>query len=152
MKPVTSILLCSLLFLHLVSAQFTLTEVFARYPQLSKLEALVTNSTTLSTQYFQASNYTLLAPADTAISSWLSNNVSQATVEAVLLYHLLEGRHPIASISNSSTVIKSALTNETYANVTGGQRVEVSNTGVVEFQSDAKAISKVLIAVRLHSP
>jgi hypothetical protein len=151
MKPVTSSLVsCSSLFLRFASAQFTLTEIFAKYSQLSKLAALITNSTTLSARFFnQASNFTLLAPTDAAISTWLSSNLSQADVEAVLLYHLLDGRHPIASISNSSMVIPSALTNQTYANITGGQRVEVSNTGIVEFQSDAKAVSKIITGVGL---
>lgn len=151
MKPdTTNLVSCSLLFLHFAFAQFTLQEIFARYSQLSKLAALITNSTTLSTRFFdQATNFTLLAPTDTAISTWLSSNVSQAEVEAVLLYHLLDGRHPVASISNSSMVIPSALTNQTYTNITGGQRVEVSNTGIVEFQSDAKAVSKVTAGVSL---
>jgi hypothetical protein len=148
MKSAIDLFAYSFLLMHLVSAQFTLTEVLARYPQLSKLTALITNSTTLSTRFLdQATNFTLLAPTDTAISTWLSKNVSQASVEAVLLYHLLDGRHPIASISNSSVAIPTALTNQTYANVTGGQRVEALNTGVVEFQSDAKAVSKVVTGV-----
>jgi uncharacterized surface protein with fasciclin (FAS1) repeats len=152
MKRPIGLLLSSCLFLHLVSAQFTLMEVLARYPQLSKLTALITNSTVLSTRFLdQATNFTLLAPTDTAISTWLSTNVSQASVEAVLLYHLLDGRHPIASISNSSVAIPTALTNQTYANVTGGQRVEALSTGVVEFQSDAKAVSKVVTGVRFLS-
>jgi len=150
MKSPICLLLGSCLFLHLVYAQFTLTEVFARYPQLSKLSALITNSTTLSTRFLdQATNFTLLAPTDTAISTWLSKNVSQASVEAVLLYHLLDGRYPTASISNSSVAISTALTNQTYANVTGGQRVEAVSTGVVQFQSDAKAVSNIIIGVRL---
>ena len=126
MKPPIVLLLGSCLFLRLLYAQFTLTEVLAQYPQLSQLMALITNSTTLSTRILdQATNFTLLAPTNTAISTWLSTNVSQASVEAVLLYHLLDGPYPIASISNSSVAIPTALTNQTYANVTGGQRVEL---------------------------
>ena len=153
MKSVTtSLISCSLLFLQFASAQFTLPEIFAKYSQLSKLAALITNSTTLSTRFLdQATNFTLLAPTDTAISTWLSTNVSQADMEAVLLYHLLDGRHPMASISNTPMFIPSALTNQTFANVTGGQRVEVSNTSMVEFQSDAKAVSKVITGVSLPS-
>jgi alpha-D-ribose 1-methylphosphonate 5-triphosphate synthase subunit PhnH len=148
MKSAVSWLLGSFTLLNLVSAQFTLTKVLARYPELSKLTALITNSATLSTRFFdQATNFTLLAPTDTAITTWLSKNVSQSSVEAVLLYHLLDGRHPIASIPNSSVAIPTALTNQTYANVTGGQRVEALNTGIVEFQSDAKAVSKVATGV-----
>lgn len=131
-----------------MSAQFTLSEVLARYPQLSKLTALITNSSTLSTRFFdQATNFTLLAPTNTAIATWLSKNVSQSSVEAVLLYHLLDGRHPIASISNTSVAIPTALTNQTYANITDGQRVDAIRMGVVEFQSDAKAVSKVVTGV-----
>lgn len=147
--------LCYLLFNALASAQsavpaITLLTLLSSYPQLSQLHAAVTNSSTLSALFNQADNFTLLAPTDTAISTWLSSstpNVSQP-LEAVLSYHILSGRYATASIANASLAIPSALTNELYANVTGGQRVVTSNNGVVAFESGAKAISKIITGVR----
>jgi hypothetical protein len=147
--------LCSLIFNTLASAQsvvpaITLPTLLSSYPQLSQLHAAVTNSSTLSALFNQADNFTLLAPTDSAILTWLSSSTPDVSqpLEAVLSYHMLSGRHATASIANASLAIPSALTNELYANVTSGQRVVTSNNGVVEFESGAKATSKIITGVR----
>lgn len=57
-------------------------------------------------------------------------------VEALFEYHVLNGTYPASAITNMSSFIPTALMNTSYANVTGGQRVEAMMMGNnVEFFS-----------------
>lgn len=150
-----SIVEYSVLFIGLAAAQRGsweggLLNVLSKFPQLSRLSTEVAKSSNLSVQFNAADNFTLLAPTDTAISTWLSSfatNVSPSYIEAVLSYHLLHGRYATASITNSHLNIRSWLTDEQYANVTGGQRVEVSNADRIEIKSGAKSASRIITGV-----
>lgn len=52
------------------------------------------------------------------------------------MYHVLQGTYPASAITNQSAFIPTALTNTSYTNVTGGQRVEAMTSGQnVEFVS-----------------
>jgi len=142
-------LIFSFILVRVASAQ-TIPQVLASYTQLSKVAAYVSASQALSTQFTAADGYTFLAPSDAAIQTWLSGfttAVPQAYLEATLQYHLLQGRYLTASIANSSTLIPTRLTNELFTNVTGGQRLEATNNGGVQFLSGAKAISRVVTKV-----
>ncbi|ROT34492.1 FAS1 domain-containing protein [Sodiomyces alkalinus F11] len=84
----------------------------------------------------QARDVTILAPNNDAFSRFLAsqnvtspNNATQldpGLVAALLQYHVLNGTHYASNLTSGSEGIQflaTHLTNETYANVTGGQRV-----------------------------
>lgn len=69
-------------------------------------------------------------------------------VAALLSYHVLNGSYPASAFSNSSMFIPTLLMNETYANITGGQRVEARlSNGNVTFFSALKQNSTVVTGV-----
>jgi uncharacterized surface protein with fasciclin (FAS1) repeats len=126
------------------------TEVLSSYSQLSKFTSYIAALPALSALLDTANNFTLLAPTDTAITTWLesTSNVSNSTIEASLMYHLLAGIYPKESLGDISAFIPTALSNVTYTNVTGGQRVEAVNNGSVRFISGNKETSLVMTPVR----
>jgi hypothetical protein len=66
-----------------------------------------------------------------------------------LTYHLLQGIHPDAFLDVPPKFIPTLLSNSSYANVTGGQRVEaISSGGRVSFYSAAKSVSHLITPVR----
>lgn len=75
-------------------------------------------------------NVTILAPSNDALSSLMSSSdtvsllSNSGYLQALLNYHVLNGTYYNTSFSNDSVFIPTALTNETYTNVTGGQVVE----------------------------
>ncbi|CAJ2510499.1 Uu.00g133080.m01.CDS01 [Anthostomella pinea] len=78
-------------------------------------------------------NVTLLAPNNDALASINGAGNSMlgdpSYVQALLSYHVLNGSYSNASFSNSSMFIPTMLTNSTFSNVTGGQRVEARMSG-----------------------
>jgi len=103
--------------------------VLQTYPQLSEFNSYVNASTNITNLLSSANNFTLLAPSNNAFEDWFSSQTStpsQDVVEATLLYHLLHGGFPTTSFSNETQFVPSYLTNATYSNVTGGQRVELA--------------------------
>lgn len=131
----------------LVGAQ-TLPEVLSVYSQqLSSLSALIKSSSAFNEQLKTADNFTFLAPSNDAISKWLAKNRSADYIQATLQYHLLNGTYPKASISSTPQFVASYLTNTSYCNVTGGQRVKVSNNGNLAFESAIQTRSNALTAV-----
>ncbi|KAE9362913.1 FAS1 domain-containing protein, partial [Stipitochalara longipes BDJ] len=111
------------------------------HSELSSLSSLVNSLPHLVQQFNAADNFTFLAPTNTAISSWLSINRTQDYIQASLQYHLLNGTYPSASIPNTPIFIPSALTNVSYCNVTGGQRVKAYNEGQLTFDSGVNTTS-----------
>lgn len=73
-------------------------------------------------------NITILAPSNDALDSVNSDNIGMLTnsayLQALLSYHVLNGTYYNTTFSNESMFIPTALMNETYTNVTGGQVVE----------------------------
>ena len=134
----------------MANRSYDLITVISRYPQLTQLHAEVVKSYPLTTLFHAADNFSLLAPSNVAISTWLASyttNVSQSYKEAVFSYHLLHGRYATASITTSPITIRSELTHEYYTNITGGQRVEVLKNGTAVIQSGAKAVSRIITGV-----
>jgi len=82
-----------------------------------------------------ASDITILAPSNQALSALLNSSAGQmlsknpGAIQAILQYHVLNGTHPASSITNTSSFIPSLLTNASYTNVTGGQVVEAVKIG-----------------------
>lgn len=144
------------------------------------LALLLTHSGLLSTLPSQvldrinnATNITLLAPNNDALSTFLNASSTRSLVAsdpglvpAIINYHILNGTYYASNFSsagmagssmtdNSSSTTKASsslfipthLTNESYTNVTGGQRVEaVASGGNVNFYSALKENSSVVQA------
>lgn len=125
----------------------TILDFSLKTPSLSKLASLIGASPQLSSLLLPAYNFTFLAPTDDAISTWLAGNRSQSWIEATLTYHLLSGSHPTALLSTTPQFVPSALSNISFANVTGGQRIEASRPHETIFQSGNKTSSKLVSGV-----
>ena len=98
-------------------------------------------------------NVTILAPSndaleellkDKSVASMVSDNSSYVT--DLLQYHILNGTYYASNITDMdmAAFVPTLLTNSTYTNVTGGQRVEVmAENDTVSFYSGFRAQSNV---------
>ena len=99
------------------------------------------------------SDITILAPSNDAFSQIDNETLSglaanEGLLTAVLQYHVLNGTYLSSAIMNSSVFVPTALTNNMFANVTGGQVVEaMSMDGNVTFYSGLLSNSSVTTAV-----
>ncbi|RGP72597.1 tgf beta induced ig-h3 precursor [Fusarium longipes] len=131
-----------------------LTEAIAsENSTLSSLGALVLAQPSLLRELGRLRNVTLLAPSndaleellkDTTIARQVDNNPSY--VANLLSYHVLNGTYYASNITDMdmAAFIPTHLTNSTYANVTGGQRVEaMAMNDTVSFYSGFRAQSNV---------
>jgi len=67
-----------------------------------------------------------------------------SNTRALVEYHILKDTHPTATFSNTSQLVPTLLTNTSYTNVTGGQRVELlEQDGQPIFLSAVQAESKI---------
>jgi transforming growth factor-beta-induced protein len=73
-------------------------------------------------------------------------------VAALLSYHVLNGTFPASAFTPAPAFVPTLLSNASYTNVTGGQRVEgyLNGTSVIVV-SGALSMSMVTTAVRLKS-
>jgi hypothetical protein len=126
---------------------YTIQDILLAHTQLSNLSNLVKSFPALDQQFNSADDFTFLAPTNDAISLWLATNRSRDYIQAVLQYHLLNGTYTSASVPSKPVFIPSTLTNTSYCNVTGGQRVKASNNGHLTFGSALNTTSNVLSAV-----
>jgi uncharacterized surface protein with fasciclin (FAS1) repeats len=127
------------------------------YPELSTLYNYVNgNGSTNGTGLLgNANNFTFLAPSNTAINNYLANNPDALTkdlVDALLQYSLLNGGYPSLSFTNNSQFVASNLNNASYANVTGGQAVELilNANGEPMIITGNKSVSTAPGTVRLN--
>jgi uncharacterized surface protein with fasciclin (FAS1) repeats len=95
----------------------------------------------------------VLAPSDEAFAQyWRSNEAASNDtdhLEAILTYHVLEGLYADTFLDAPLQFIPTLLTNSSYTNVTGGQRVEaVSSGGRVNLYSAVKTVSHLITPVR----
>ncbi|KAK3168517.1 hypothetical protein OEA41_004965 [Lepraria neglecta] len=119
------------------SAQtMNLTAALMSSPDLTNLTTYVSLFPDLLTQLSMAINVTILAPSNEAFAAFLNSSAGAAlatndtaVIEAVLMYHVLNGTHPAASIMSTPAFVPTMLTNTVYANVTGGQVVEAVTQG-----------------------
>lgn len=112
---------------------------------LSLLTGLISSQPALLAALGQAQNITILAPNNQAIQAFLASAnssgtaPSQGAIAALLQYHVLNGTFYGSQITNQSAFVPTLLTNGTYSNVTGGQRVEARlNQGNVTFFTGLK--------------
>lgn len=118
---------------------------------LSLLSGLLQSQPQLVTALSSANNITILAPNNNAIQQFLnmsggnSSMASPGMIAALLQYHVLNGTYFGSNVTNTSAFIPTLLTNNTYSNVTGGQRVEARlDQGNVTFFTGLKNNASVV--------
>ncbi|KAF9765390.1 hypothetical protein IL306_002334 [Fusarium sp. DS 682] len=118
---------------------------------LSELSGLLRAQPSLLRDLGRLRNVTILAPSNDAIKDLLNDTAVARMVEndpsfvgAVLQYHVLNGTYYASNISDTPAFVPTLLNNATYANVTGGQRVEAMAMGdTVSFYSGFRQQSNV---------
>jgi uncharacterized surface protein with fasciclin (FAS1) repeats len=124
--------------------------------ELSTLQSVIPASVLQSLSGL--SNITILAPSNNAFGQIDNETLSglaanEGLLTGVLQYHVLNGTYPSSAITNSSVFVPTALTNNLFANVTGGQVVKaVSMDGNVTFYSGLLSNSSVTTAVSIPHP
>ncbi|KAJ9427639.1 FAS1 domain-containing protein [Fusarium oxysporum] len=118
---------------------------------LSELSGLLRAQPSLLRDLGRLRNVTILAPSNNAIKDLLNDTTVARMVEndpssvaAILQYHVLNGTYYASNISDTPAFVPTLLNNATYANVTGGQRVEALAMGdTVSFYSGFRQQSNV---------
>lgn len=143
------------LFLGTAAAQ-SLTEALAsQNASLSVLNNILADQPDLVRTLGSATNVTLLAPSNDAFNRFLNTSSGSAAANdsgalvALLTYHVLTGTYYASNLTslNGPAFIPTLLSNTSYANVTGGQRVEATtqNSGL-SFISGSGQLSNVTTA------
>jgi len=112
-----------------------LASLLGQFPNLAASLSTLTNVTLLAVcvvamLYMTYQSNSLCQPSNQALGAFLNTSTGQelaadiGLLQAVLQYHVLQGTYELSAITNMSSFIPTALTNMTYTNVTGGQRVE----------------------------
>ncbi|KAI1767950.1 FAS1 domain-containing protein [Hypoxylon sp. FL1150] len=132
----------SLALASVASAQnASLTDAIGSQGTLSSLAAILGSNSAIMNALNNMQNVTILAPSNDALNSLNSDNIGMLTnsayLQALLSYHVLNGTYYNTTFTNESMFIPTALTNKTYANVTGGQVVEAQlyNNNVTFFSA-----------------
>ncbi|WQF90150.1 Putative FAS1 domain-containing protein [Colletotrichum destructivum] len=129
--------------------QLNLTAALAsQNSSLSTLTSLLGTQPGLVQALSQAQNITILAPSNEALEAFIASAGSAATdaglVAAILQYHVLNGTYYASNFTEEPQFIPTLLQNQTYANVTGGQRVQAQAVdGNVTFYSALRENSTV---------
>lgn len=119
-------------FTHVFATSINLINVLQNTAELSTLYSYVNASSNITRLLLSANNFTFLAPSNDAIAAFIKHNPNSLTGDLVLAnlqYSLLQGVFPSLSFTNTSQFVPTHLTNATYANVTGGQTVELLSSG-----------------------
>lgn len=110
----------------------TLVSSLETRPELVLFNDYIQSIPTLLNTLTNITNYTLLAPSDTAMTRWLnetSPSPTQDEIEATLNYHILHGGYSLGSFSTVPQFASSYLSNSSFTNVTGGAVVELVEDG-----------------------
>ncbi|GKT67136.1 fasciclin domain-containing protein [Colletotrichum tofieldiae] len=115
---------------------------------LSSLTSLLGTQPGLVQALSQAQNITILAPSNKALEAFIASAGAAATdaglVAAILQYHVLNGTYYASNFTEEPQFIPTLLQNQTYANITGGQRVQAQTVeGNVTFYSALRENSTV---------
>ncbi|KFH46123.1 hypothetical protein ACRE_030530 [Hapsidospora chrysogenum ATCC 11550] len=116
---------------------------------LSLLGELISNNTEVLEALQGATDITILAPDNDAISELLKSSAvteskDSGLVPALLSYHVLNGTYMAADVKETPAFIPTLLGNAKYENVTGGQVVEAVTDGeTVSFYSALKMAANV---------
>ncbi|KAI2478230.1 beta-ig-h3 fasciclin [Pyrenophora tritici-repentis] len=152
-KPLSALAFAGLAVAQNNAAPDLVTALTGAASELSTLAGLVPASilTTLSS----LQNITLLAPSNAAFAKVNNATLGALTanpglLSALLTYHVLNGTFASTAITEDSVFVPTLLTNTSYANVTGGQRVEVEEEDdKVVFYSGLGMNSTVTTAVSI---
>lgn len=144
----------SALFAACAAAQ-SLTEVLSKHESVSALNNLLSTQPALVSTLGSAKNITILAPNNEAITALTSDSANAAAIQkdsglvpAILSYHVINGTYRGDAFTKEAKFLPTLLTNATYAQVMGGQKVEGKAAGqTVEFKSGLQKMSKVTEAV-----
>lgn len=124
---------CLLFAVSQTALAASLFEVLASYPELSELYSRVNASTVLQPLLANANDFTFFAPSNNAIDAFLKlqqNATSDAAFQALIQYSLVKGGFAEVTFTEKPQFVKSNLVDPKYANVTGGQALElVSRNG-----------------------
>jgi len=110
------------------TSALSLLEVLATEPDLSTLFSRVNGSKVLAPLLRDANEYTLFAPSNNAIDTFLKaqpNATSEAAFEALIQYSLIKNAFTAVAFTETPQFAKSNLLDAKYSNVTGGQVVEL---------------------------
>lgn len=112
------------------SFAISLLEVIQTNPELSTLSSYIAASPNATSFLANSNNFTFLAPNNEAISALVQSKGNASlignSILASIQYGMLKGGFPTLSFSNESIFVSTNLANPGYANVTGGQAVELS--------------------------
>ena len=112
-----------------------LTGLLANTSSLSNLTTYLGLFPDLVSQLSSAQNITILAPSNQAFATLLNSTAGASIanntglIQAIFQYHVLNGTYYASQISKTPAFVPTLLTNQTYTNVTGGQRVEAVAVG-----------------------
>ncbi|KXH69164.1 fasciclin domain-containing protein [Colletotrichum salicis] len=117
------------------STQSLTAALASQNSSLSSLTALLGTQPALVEALSQAQNITILAPSNAALEAFLASPGAQGAatnpglVAAILQYHVLNGTYYASNFTEEPQFIPTLLSNETYTNITGGQRVQAQTVG-----------------------
>ncbi|KAI0470775.1 FAS1 domain-containing protein [Xylariaceae sp. FL0804] len=159
-KPLSALLLASLVDAQ--DSQSLIGALGSQSSQLSNLNSIFSQNPdlinalgNLKNKTANAGKVTFLAPNNAALNA-VNTSAGAASmlsdpgyIKALLSYHVLDGSYYTGNsgnFSNTSMFIPTQLTNQTYTNVTGGQRVEARMEGDnVTFYSALKQNASVVM-------
>ncbi|KAL8959407.1 MAG: hypothetical protein Q9183_005639 [Haloplaca sp. 2 TL-2023] len=112
----------------------SLTALLSDTEELSTLTETIMGVDGLAEMLGSAQNITILAPSNEAFEAFMETPMAQAlmgedgqmdseAVQALLMYHVLNGTYASDTVTETPTFIPTMLNNTDYANVTGGQVV-----------------------------
>jgi len=119
-----------LLALAAMAASASAQSLTAALSNQSSLSSLVGFASYIPASLLSATNITVLAPSNAAFAAFLNSSAAagiatnNASISALLSYHILNGTYYASEITSNATFVPTELNNTAYANVTGGQRVE----------------------------
>ncbi|KAH8691514.1 FAS1 domain-containing protein [Talaromyces proteolyticus] len=109
-----------------------LTSLLSNTPQLSSLNALLSNYPSVIKTFSNLTNVTILAPSNQALGNYTSNSSTalsvlsstNQTISDLLTYHILQGKFYASNFSATPKFLPTYLNDSSLSNVTGGQVVE----------------------------
>ncbi|KAK2043884.1 fasciclin domain-containing protein [Colletotrichum somersetense] len=147
-KNILSLALASVAFAQDGSQPSLTAALASQNSSLSTLATILSGQPGLVQALSQAQNITILAPDNKALEAFIASAGAAASdagvIAAILQYHVLNGTYYASKITEKPQFIPTLLQNETYTNVTGGQRVEAQTVdGKVTFYSALREASTV---------
>jgi hypothetical protein len=146
-------LFCVLSLITHVLGQQSLMQVLSSNLDLVTLYHYVNASASLTNLFSSLNGVTLLAPSNAAFSNLLESRsgeaLSDAELQELLQYHILDGNFTTKSWSSKPQFVPTFLKDPKYTNVTGGQVVELitDGHGNPQILSWNKTVSTILTPV-----